>query len=390
MIDCKPKKGVDNCMAITGNLQEKSGKWYAVLNLKDKKGKRKQKWINTGLPIRGNKKKAEKFLREQIAEFEKYSVPYNDIMLSEYFKRWLKSIEKEVRPNTYRSYKGNMENHIIPYFEDKRIPLQKLKAIHLEDYYKSRLELGLSPTTIKHHYQNISKALSDAVNRELILYNPASTAKTPKSEKYKAKFLNPKQLEQLLILVKGNVIELPIQLSAVYGFRRSEVLGLKWQYIDFDRRTITVAETLQQNVGGSYTDKPKTESSYRTLPITDKVFEILQKQKRQQEERADIMGDYYFKSDYVCTWADGKVIQPNYLTKQFHKILKESDLPMVRLHDLRHSTASNLFDKNFSAVQVGDWLGHSSPATTLNFYAHANKTSKNDISNALQDMIIIK
>ena len=105
-------------MAITGNLQEKSGKWYAVLNLKDEKGKRKQKWINTGLPIRGNKKKAEKFLREQIAEFEKYSVPYNDIMLSEYFRRWLKSIKKEVRPNTYRSYKGNMENHIIPYFED--------------------------------------------------------------------------------------------------------------------------------------------------------------------------------------------------------------------------------------------------------------------------------
>ena len=102
------------------------------------------------------------------------------------------------------------------------------------------------------------------------------------------------------------------------------------------------------------------------------------------------MGDYYFKSDYVCTWAEGKVIQPNYLTKKLHKILKESDLPMVRLHDLRHSTASNLLDKNFSAVQVGDWLGHSSPATTLNFYAHANKTSKNDISNALQDMIIIK
>ena len=121
----------------------------------------------------------------------------------------------------------------------------------------------------------------------------------------------------MLILVKGNVIELPVQLSAVYGFRRSEVLGLKWQYIDLDRRTITVAETLQQNVGGSYTDKPKTESSYRTLPMTDKVFEILQKQKRQQEERTDIMGDYYFKSDYVCTWADGKVIQPNYLTKQF-------------------------------------------------------------------------
>ncbi len=102
------------------------------------------------------------------------------------------------------------------------------------------------------------------------------------------------------------------------------------------------------------------------------------------------MGNYYVKSDYVCTWADGKVIQPNFLTREFHRILLNSDLPLIRFHDLRHSTASNLLDNNFSAVQVGEWLGHSSPATTLNFYAHANKASKNDISNALQDMIKVK
>lgn len=376
-------------MAITGSLQEKSGKWYIVLNLKDERGKRKQKWINTNLTIRGNKKNAERIMREQIAEYEKCILPYNDILLSEYFKQWLDLIEKEVRPNTYRSYKGNMENHIIPYFTEKQIPLQKLKTSNLEDYYKSRLEIGLSPTTIKHHHQNISKALADAVHRELILYNPAAAAIKPKSEKYKAKFLNPKQIEQLLILVKDNVIELPVMLGAVYGMRRGEVLGLKWSNVDFERRTITVAETLQQHIGGNYTDKPKTESSYRTLPMTDNVYDILSEHRERQKQRAQIMKSYYKNSDYVCTWADGKVISPNFLTKEFHKILLKSELPLIRFHDLRHSVASNLLDNNFSAVQVGDWLGHSSPATTLNFYAHASTSSKIEISNALQDMINI-
>ena len=227
------------------------------------------------------------------------------------------------------------------------------------------------------------------MHNELILYNPASSARKPKIKKFTTKFLNPRETEQVLVLVKGTVIEIPVILSALYGMRRSEILGLKWSNVDFDRRTITIAETLQQHPGGSYTDEPKNESSYRTLPMTDSVYDLLTAHKEQQNQRAEIMNSFYERNDYVCTWNDGKVISPNYLTKQFHKILLKSDLPVIRFHDLRHSVASNLLDNNFSAVQVGDWLGHSSLATTLNFYAHASKHSKNIISNAIEDMINI-
>ena len=250
--------------------------------------------------------------------------------------------------------------------------------------------LGLSSTTAKHHHQNISKALSDAVHDKLIMYNPASAAKSPTPAKFKAKFLTPKQLEQLMILIKGTVIELPVQLCSIYGFRRSEVLGLRWEYIDFENRTLTVAETLQQNTGGSYVDETKNESSRRVLPLTQQAYDLLQEQKEQQKERKKIMGSYYFDSDYVCTWADGKVIQPNYLTRSFHNILQNSDLPMVRLHDLRHSTASNLIEHNVSIVNVADWLGHSSPTTTLNFYAHTNVEQKKRVANVIDGMLAVK
>lgn len=376
---------------VTGSIQIKNGKWWVVVNLYDENGKRKPKWIDTKLSERGNKRKAEKLLSDYLAEYNKMNIPYSKLTVADYFVQWLDDIKLEVKTNTYRSYFGNMTNHIIPYFKQNKIQLQELTPFDLEEYYKFKLQPNskinsgeaLSATTIKHHHQNISKALTDAVRKGLLMANPAASAKTPKAEKFKGDFLNQKQVNELLLLFKGNVVELPVFLCSVYGLRRSEVLGLKWHNVDFDSKSITIAETLQQGTGGDYTDTPKTENSYRTLPMTNEVYTSLLAVKSLQNERQKLMGNYYVQSDYVCTWQDGKVISPNYLTRTFKSVISKSNLPQIRLHDLRHSAASNLLDMGFSVVQVADWLGHSSSATTLNFYAHAEKRSKMDIANAL-------
>ena len=390
------KKGVINSLRkkrnITGSVQIKNRKWWVVVNLYDENGIRHPKWIDTELPEKGNKRKAEKLLADELAERNKMNIPYSKLTVADYFTQWLNDIKTEVKSNTYRSYYGNMTNHIIPYFKQNKIQLQELTPFDLEEYYKSKLQTNskiksdeaLSATTIKHHHQNISKALSDAVRKGLLMANPAASAKTPKAEKFKGDFLNQKQVNELLLLFKGNVIELPVFLCSFYGLRRSEVLGLKWHNVDFESKSITIVETLQQGTGGNYTDTPKTESSNRTLPMTNEVYNALLATKRLQDERKQLMGNYYVQSDYVCTWQNGNVISPNYLTRTFKSIISKSNLPQIRLHDLRHSVASNLLNKGFSVVQVADWLGHSSSATTLNFYAHAEKRSKLEIANALE------
>ena len=382
-------------MAVTGNIQTKNGKYHIVLNLRDENGKRKQKWISTELPIRGNKKAAERLLQEKLVEFSNPVNPFSTMTVAEYFEQWIKAIEGEVRPNTYRNYVANMENHIIPYFKETGIMLRELKPIQLEDYYWSKMKAGsklktreaLSPTTIKHHHQNISKALTDAVRRGLIPNNPASAARTPKSEKFNPEFLNTKEVEDLLTLFKGSVIEVPVRLCAFYGFRRSEVLGLKWDAIDFERKTISIELTLQQGIGGNYEDKAKTPKSTRTMPMSNTIYELLKMQRSIQRERRKLMGAYYIESEYVCTWPNGNIITPNYLTKSFHSVISKSSLPRVRLHDLRHSAASNLLDMGFTVVEVADWLGHESPTTTLKFYAHVDKTSKVNMANALDRVL---
>lgn len=377
-------------MAITGRLAQKNGKWHCVLNLYDENHNRKQKWVSTGYPIKGNKKKAEKILQAKILEYENKNLEYyTDISVTDYFRMWLAKIKNEVRPNTYRSYKGNMENHIIPYFEAKKIKLQELKPIDISEYYKYKHSHSeLSGRTLKHHHQNISKALNDAVSEGYISVNPASNAKTVKEEQFNAEFLNESQIQELLSLLAESPIRIAVELCSIYGFRRSEVLGLKWHNVDFENESIRICETLQQStkaITGStnYTDGTKNRSSNGTMPMTKRAKTLLQEQRKRQLQNQQLLGDGYIVNDYVCTFDNGKEITPNYLSRTFHKVIVNSDLPQIRLHDLRHSAASNLLAQGFSVVQVADWLRHSNPATTLKFYAHVDKSSKMAIAKAL-------
>lgn len=388
-------------MATTsGSLQVKDGKYYAVLSFRtdeiqsNGKPKYKTKWFCTGYTVKGNKKKAQKFLEDKRAEYDKKNLNYSDLLFTDYVEVWLENIKPELRPSTYRGYAGNIKNHIIPYFKARKTKLQDLTPWELEEFYNYLLTDNsktdgtepLSATTIKHIHRTISKALNDGIRRGILYYNVATTAKTPKAEKHKGEFLNQKQVKELLKLFKGSVVEIPVVLCALFGFRRGEVLGLKWHSIDMEKRTITVSETLQQHIGGSITVPPKTESSYRTLPIPDSVYNLLKAHRQEQERLKELLKGEYIISDYVCTWKNGRVIEPNYLTRTFHKIISESDLPTIRLHDLRHSVASNLLDMGFTVVQVAEWLGHSSSATTLNYYAHTDKTSKLSISSSIDNI----
>lgn len=375
---------------VNGSIVEKNGIWHARLYVTDENGKRKQIWRTTKLPVKNNKRKAEAFLQELI---DKYSNEcrgfYSEITVADYFELWLKDIKSEVRPNTYRSYKGNMEKHIIPYFREKGIRLQELKPNDLSDYYKfksntdSKLEKSepLSPRTIQHHHQNISKALNDAVEKGYINYNPDVNSKRPKLKTFNAKFLNQKQINNMLTTIEGNIIYLPVLLCSIYGLRRSEVLGIKWEYVDFENNTIHICETLQQCTKeltgeSNYTDDTKNSSSNRTMPLIPLIKEKLLVQKQWQIENKKEYEELYKDSDFVFTHENGKVITPNYLTKNFRKVADNLGYTSLRLHDLRHSVASNLLNKGFSYVQTAEWLGHSNPSTTFRFYAHVDKTSK--------------
>lgn len=374
---------------MTGSLQIKNGKYYAVLNFKDNEGKRKQKWISLDMEVKNNKRKAEQALKKLVTEYETKKIDViNEQLFSDFMGEWLKVIKASVKLNTYNGYKFHYDKHIKPYFDKLGVTVVELTPMHIQNYYNKKISEGLSASTVKRQHANIHKALDYALKMNIIPYNPADRITLPKREHYTGKFYDENQLKQLMELCKGTPIESCVFLTVNYGFRRSEVLGLKWSAVNFTENTITVNHTAVQTIGSVvYEDSTKNKSSLRTLPLTDGVKKYLLELKAHQENMAMIMGDCYHKSEYICCYDDGKEIRPDYVTHKFGKILANSNLPKIRFHDLRHSAASLLINAGFNLKEVQEWLGHSNIATTGNIYSHLQYASKVNMANRFNELL---
>ena len=164
-------------------------------------------------------------------------------------------------------------------------------------------------------------------------------------------------------------METPIILATHYGLRRGEILGLRWQDIDFTENTLRICNT-RVRVETETEKAPKNEASRRTFPLMPSVKEHLLRVKAEQDENARLLKNGYFKGDYVCTWPDGRPLGVDYLNTALTRLLRQNGLRHIRLHDLRHSTASYLNKLGFTPKEIQVWLGHADISTTMNIYTH--------------------
>ena len=214
----------------------------------------------------------------------------------------------------------------------------------------------------------------------------------PKKNKFVASYYNKEELDTLFKVSKGDPMELAIILAAFYGLRRSEVVGLKWSAIDFERKTITIKYTvievnLNDGRGNVLIEKERTKSktSRRTLPLVKPFEDLLIKMYREQKQNRRLCGDCYCTDylDFIYVNEIGERIKPGYLTQHFPLLLKKYNLRKIRFHDLRHSCASLLYANGVSLKQIQEWLGHSDISTTSNIYTHLDYSSKVSSANAI-------
>ena len=369
---------------VAGHLREKSGYYYAVLNYTDSLGKRKTKWISTGLTVKGNKKRAEAILMDARRNFnpEEPKVMNGDILFADYMEKWLDIIKSSVAVPTFASYSTTVKKIVAPYFREKEVTLKNLTAKDIQEFYLRELE-RVSASSVIHYHANIHKALKYAVKIDLIDVNPADKVERPKKDRFVGSFYDADEVNALFEAAKGSKLELPILFGAFYGLRRSEAIGLKWDAIDFDQNTITIRHTVTScDLDGKRilvaADTTKTKSSMRTLPLVPFMRERLLALKEEQEDNRRLCGRSYIKDyiGYVCVNEIGDLIKPHYVTESFPKLLKANGLRPVRYHDLRHSCASLLLANGVPMKQIQEWLGHSDFSTTANIYAHLDYSSK--------------
>ena len=370
---------------MTGSLQIKRDKYYAVLNMYDENHKRKQKWIDLELSSKGNNyRKANQKLNNILAEYDSQDLKYTNISFVDFMQNWL-DLKSNIRANTLYSYQIVLNAHIKPYFKTKK--LQDIKPIDIQNYYNYKLK-NLSGNTVLKHHANIHGCLGYAVKMNLIAYNPADRVMLPKKEKYRAEFYNDTQLKKLFKCIKGHPLELLIKMTATYGLRRSEISGLRWSSVDFDKNIIYINHTAVCSKGGVYYDnKTKTDSSNRALPLSKEFTEKLKELKQQQANDKVFFGNTYIDNDYIFKWEDGRPFNPGYISRHFERIIEDNKLPKIRFHDLRHSAASLLVDMGFSLKEVQEYLGHNNISTTADIYSHLEFKSKQNIVKSMSDKL---
>ena len=352
---------------MRGSVAKKGTRWYIRYYIgKDSTGKWKQKWEGSW----STKKDAEHILRQRIEEVEStYERKADCSTMAVFLRYWLDTYcVPRLKQNTINGYRVNIERHIIPYIGE--IQLNRLKPIDIQKLYASLSSAGLGDTSIRYVHNNLHRALGYAVKQQLIVRNPADLVFAPTVDSYEAVTLTPVQAQALLKYCEDKELFIPVMLGLVMGMRRGEVLGLQWQNVEWDERTITVSHSLINKKGGVELGSTKTKHSRRTLVLPEALYITLKAEKARQDTLEATRGVTLNPLGFVCCRADGTPYSSNALQHHFKDALKASDLPDIRFHDLRHTNATIMLRHSIPAKIVSSMLGHSNIGITLDTYSH--------------------
>lgn len=339
------------------------------------------------MPERGNKRKAMEILEQRKREYDEHGLTAllamddraatNSMLFSTFMLKWVKTKKPSLRETTYNGYVNSIEGRIKEFFDSRGVTLNGLQPQHIEDFYETLIDAGLKGTSLIHYHQVMRQALDYAVRKDYLDKSPMLKVDRPKKNKFHAAFYTAEEVTQMLECAKDDLFYIPILITAYYGLRRSEVLGLQWDSIDFAGHKITVKRTAHvRNVNGKtvvkLTEDMKTETSRRTLPMIPFVEQELLAERERQARNKKAFGKAYNKSRNTCVCVDGlgDVLNPNALTCHWPHFLEKHGLRKIRFHDLRHTCASLLVGAGVSMKQVQLWLGHSTFSTTADIYAH--------------------
>lgn len=355
---------------ITGSLQTKRNVAYVVVSYKDDNKKWKQKWIRTEMSAKdanklGKKKEldiekeyVEKFKKEQEEnskkkiEMQKTDTQilenYRNMPFLDFIEESLKEFKSQVEETTYDNfcsiYHGRITNFFTPIKElkqqnnvineeierkiyyEKQLTISEVTQIHLQFFFDWLYDCGLKGATADKYYTFYIKLFKRAVRLHIIKKseNPMQDIDKPKIAPFIGQFYSPEELNVLFEIVKGNVLEVPIKIGSMYGLRRSEIIGLKWDAVDFENKCIVIRHTVTKVKGTgenqiiSCKDLTKTTSGYGTMPLVPEIEELLLKHKKQIEENKKILKNQYVRQteEYICVRETGELIKPDHLTQR--------------------------------------------------------------------------
>ena len=327
--------------------------------------------------VRGTKKEAEVALGRLVAEIDEGRHAVSGGTVGELCEKWFTQAEPDLSPSVAPQYRTLLDNRILPRWGDT--PLRRLRTADLDLWYSElrrsgRLDGkgGLSANSVKRIHSVLRRALGQGVKWGWLITNPAAEATLPKVHKQPMTLPDPADVARLIAEAKEVNESLPtyFRLSAATGARRGEMCALRWRSVDFGKRRLTIERGIVQRAGELIEKDTKTHQ-VRRVSLDEATVAVLEQHRERCEQLAtdcgaELTDDSYLFShevDFSRPW------RPNYATLAFGRLRDKLDLDGVKLHHLRHFSATQLLSLGIDIRTVSGRLGHANASTTLDIYA---------------------
>ena len=366
-----------------GNIRKRSdGRWEGRYTI----GYGENGKIKTKSVLAKTQAEVKEKLRAAIAEADKTDVINAETYtVGTWIDFWLETYEKiKIRPSTYKTYLGFIENHIKPALGDTN--LRKLTTVQIQQFYQQLLSngrveriesknqaKGLRPKTVRNLNQMLYAALDCAVEQKLICSNPAKSCVLPKVEKQEMKTIPLDKLGQFFSDAKRSGVYELYYIELTTSLRRGELLGLKWDDVDWKTGVIYVRRQIIRQDGKVIAAPLKTKNSYRCVAIGSDAIAIL-KEKQIKENGF---------SEYIFPSPTGEPMSPDSVLHMLQRVLKRAGLKKIRFHDLRHTFATMALQNGVDVKTLSGMLGHYSAGFTLDTYAHVTTAMQTNAAKAV-------
>jgi len=356
---------------MKGSVTKVAGKngtsWAGIVDLPPDPvtGKRRQKRVTA--KTRRECEEKIRALLDQVDDGE--AVGHEKLTLAEFAAQWLEAVEPSLRPSTFRRYADMLRVHILPQLGTRQ--LAKLTPADLQRFYANRLAYGLSATSVHHLHVMLHRVLKQAERWGMVSRNVGSMVDAPRRTFPEITTWNLEQVNRFFAVSDRHDLAALWRLALLTGMRRGELLGLKWEDLDLDRGTLAVRRTLSRGKEGRWElGQPKTAAGRRSIALPASCVSSLRKHRARQNEERLRLGELWEDHGFVFTNRTGNMLHVNSLSQAFGKLTAASGLPVIRFHDLRHTSATLLLAQGVHPKIVQERLGHADITMTLNRYSH--------------------
>jgi integrase len=373
---------------VSGSLRQKSkGVWEVRFETgRDPvSGRRRQK----SRSVHGTKREAQLVLNALVAEADIGVFAGTSTTFEQLCSQWLTMANNDLSPTTLRRYRNLLSKRILPALGDR--PVHSIRTIDLDRLYLGLTnEIGLAPATVRQIHAVIRRAFRQAVRWGWIQSNPASNASPPRPVKAD---LSPPDVAQVgLLLLRANSYDPELasllHIAASTGARRGELCALRWRNLDAKQQSLTIERSIIEIPGGIAEKDTKTHAN-RRISLDSETLRVFEEQRSRALDRSKQADVSLTQESYVFSPEPDGLIpwNPGNITKRFQRLRKSLGYDNVRLHDLRHFTATRLMAAGVPVRTVSGRLGHANPSTTLSVYSHFVEASDQLAASIMKELL---